>query len=290
MACSFSFFSWRQAILQSDLAPTTRHVLLTLACHMNDAGESCYPSVELLAKETGLSTRAVITHLNLAKESGWIEVDKHGFRGQKWNRNDYKMAWPESLFEEQKTEKAVNDVHGLSDKAVNDVHVKAVNDVHHYRELSIFNSSVVSTNVDTGQQPAKRKPLKVTISEDGTYKVPPELLDQWKQAYPHVDLRAEVKKARSWLSANPSRRKKNLTAFLVNWFARTEADTVSRNPNVQPIAQEREHICQSVHPVTGKRCGCHAVMYRQGRGLCSHHAMDEAFGWDEMDRQAKEAA
>lgn len=88
------FFSWRTAILKSDLEPTTRHVLLTLSCHMNDAGESCYPSVALLCDETGLSNRAVITHLKKAVESGWIEIDRHGFGDRRYWRNEYKMAWP----------------------------------------------------------------------------------------------------------------------------------------------------------------------------------------------------
>ncbi len=88
------FFSWRQAILKSTLPATTRHVLLTLACHMNDAGESCYPSIALLCEETGLSNRTVIDHIEKAAQAGWIVVDQHGFSGQKWKRNEYRIAWP----------------------------------------------------------------------------------------------------------------------------------------------------------------------------------------------------
>ena len=73
------FFSWRKEILNSALAPVTKHVLLTLACHMNDAGEECYPSIELLCSETSLGRTAVMKHLHLATESDWIEVSKHGF-------------------------------------------------------------------------------------------------------------------------------------------------------------------------------------------------------------------
>jgi Helix-turn-helix domain len=88
------FFTWRTAILKSTLPPTTRHVLLTLSCHMNDAGESCFPSIERLSRETGLSRRAVITHLGGAREGGWIRSEKHGFSGQEWARNEYRISWP----------------------------------------------------------------------------------------------------------------------------------------------------------------------------------------------------
>jgi hypothetical protein len=137
---------------------------------------------------------------------------------------------------------------------------------------------------------ASKKSPTVTVNADGLFSVPAELLEQWQQAYPHVDLRAESKKARAWLSANPAKRKKNLTAFLVNWFSRTEADAVSRYPAAAKVVSERDPVCQSIHQVTGQRCGCHAVMYKAGRGLCKQHQMDEAFGWEEMDRLAREAA
>lgn len=88
-------YTWRAAILKSGLPPTTRHVLLTLSCHINDAGESAYPSVELLATETGLSKRAIITHLAIAKQTGWIFITKHGFAGKKWKRNEYYPRLPE---------------------------------------------------------------------------------------------------------------------------------------------------------------------------------------------------
>ena len=89
------FFSWRGAILKSNLEPTTRHVLLTLACHMNDAGESCYPTISTLCSETGLSKQTIITHLDLARDAGWVVISKHGFKGQRWANNDYRISWPD---------------------------------------------------------------------------------------------------------------------------------------------------------------------------------------------------
>lgn len=107
------FFSWRQAVLASTLSPTTRHVLLTLACHMNDAGESCYPSVSLLSRETGLDRTTIMTHLKVAATAGWITVMKHGLNGQRWARNEYAMAWPKAVGESDHLQ---NKAVGLTDK------------------------------------------------------------------------------------------------------------------------------------------------------------------------------
>jgi len=87
-------WTWRHAILKSDLPPTTRHVLLTLSCHISDAGDACCPSINELVAETGLSKRAVIDHLKAAEISAWISVSQHGFKGQKWARNEYRINVP----------------------------------------------------------------------------------------------------------------------------------------------------------------------------------------------------
>jgi len=89
------FFSWREALLESKLAPTTKHVLLTLACHMNDLGRGCFPSVKTLARQTGLSQRGVYAHLRKAKDAGWIVASAHGLSGRGWKRNEYWISWPQ---------------------------------------------------------------------------------------------------------------------------------------------------------------------------------------------------
>lgn len=88
-------FSWRHAILESELPSTTRHVLLTLSCHMSDAGDSCFPSTRKLSRETGLSERAVITHLKKAKAAGWLKVGLHGFGDRRWRSHEYTVSIPQ---------------------------------------------------------------------------------------------------------------------------------------------------------------------------------------------------
>lgn len=90
-------WTWRHAILRSGLPATTRHVLLTLSCFMNDVGGGCYPTQEQLAEATGLTDRAVRTHLEKAEELGWLGRTEHGFRGQRWRNHEYFAKWPEPL-------------------------------------------------------------------------------------------------------------------------------------------------------------------------------------------------
>ena len=89
-----TFFSWREAILESSLKSVTRHLLLTLSCHMNSLGEGCFPSTRRIARGMGVSERAVITHLRLALEAGWIGRKLHGFAGQRWAGYEYVICFP----------------------------------------------------------------------------------------------------------------------------------------------------------------------------------------------------
>ena len=92
-------FTWRTAIISSDLSPTTRHVLLTLSLHMSEAGASCYPSTATLARESGLSERAVCTHLDKANAAGWIVKRRHGMAGKKWARHEYAPQIPADVLD-----------------------------------------------------------------------------------------------------------------------------------------------------------------------------------------------
>lgn len=49
-----------------------------------------------------------------------------------------------------------------------------------------------------------------------------EQMQSWADAYPKLDIDAELSRAEAWYVANPRKRKKNHHAFLVNWFARDQ--------------------------------------------------------------------
>jgi hypothetical protein len=87
-------WTWRHAIIEAELPATTKHVLLTISCFMNDVGEGCYRTTKELAHFTGLSERAVCTHIENAAKLGWLKKSQHGFRGQKWKRHEYEPFWP----------------------------------------------------------------------------------------------------------------------------------------------------------------------------------------------------
>lgn len=63
--------------------------------------------------------------------------------------------------------------------------------------------------------------LRVAFAPEG-FTVPPQLIEQWRTAYPALDVEREVRAAHAWAVANPANRKSNWTRFLVNWLARSQ--------------------------------------------------------------------
>lgn len=91
-------WTWRQALLETKLPATTKHVLMVISTHMNDMGEGCYPSTKRISGLASLSERAVCEHIASAIQLGWIESKVHGFNGQGWSRNEYRPSWPKGTY------------------------------------------------------------------------------------------------------------------------------------------------------------------------------------------------
>ena len=87
---------WRDAVLSAygPPKPMTRLVLVGLAKYMNRTGDNCWPSIEIIADDTGLARRSVLRHIAEARDSGWISVRTRGANGQGWRRHAYAPAFP----------------------------------------------------------------------------------------------------------------------------------------------------------------------------------------------------
>lgn len=169
-------YTWRSAVIRSDLPPTTRHVLLTLSCHINDAGEPTYPSTLLLSDECGLSERAVVTHLKSAAALGWLTVSKHGYAGKAWARNQYRPRVPDGFVPRPAPiRKGTEPASVPYDKKLS---TEALNDVQHLNGEGTEPASVPShkaLNVTTeGTEPDDRKALN-DVQSNYPQELPKEL-------------------------------------------------------------------------------------------------------------------
>lgn len=71
-------YTWRSAIVESDLKPVVRHVALTMSLHMNERGGSCFPKTATVIEETGLARSTVIGAQRELEDGGWLVKVKGG--------------------------------------------------------------------------------------------------------------------------------------------------------------------------------------------------------------------
>lgn len=111
-------FSWERAICSSDLDGTTRHVAMTVGLHFSKAGDSCWPSLETLAREAGLDLSTIKRHLYILREAGWLIVYPGGSpKGGKRTSNNYEAAIPARWAPTGRTEDRVQSAPGADDDA-----------------------------------------------------------------------------------------------------------------------------------------------------------------------------
>lgn len=146
-------WSWRQAILKSELQATTKLVLLVLSTYMNDHGEGCYPSQEQIAASASLTARAVIKHIDLAINAGFLVKNKRNKTGKLWDSNEYSATIPCGYTGVVTQNVVVNHVHPTAEtlafedgSILDNDKMEGVNHVHPTAE-----------NLDSGSEP--RSPL-----------------------------------------------------------------------------------------------------------------------------------
>ena len=81
-------------------------------------------------------------------------------------------------------------------------------------------------------------------------KIPQELLETWKSAYPNVDINAQVKKCEAWLLCNTNKAKKDFKRFTNNWLSRAMDNGGNIPVQVdkkidQQIKKQQEYIKQA---------------------------------------------
>ena len=88
---------WQRAILNSNLPPTTRHVLLTISIYLNPNGEGAWPSVRRLADDTGRSKTTVSKHILIAESRGYLKIHQDRGYAKGWRKNNYSVRFPKGV-------------------------------------------------------------------------------------------------------------------------------------------------------------------------------------------------
>lgn len=95
------------------------------------------------------------------------------------------------------------------------------------REENITTKTLAETDAETKPQKAG-KPI-FNYSTEKFENLTAEMLDVWAKAYPAIDVRQEILKAKAWLVSNPKNRKSDIKRFLNSWLSKAQDSAPRRN-------------------------------------------------------------
>ena len=66
--------------------------------------------------------------------------------------------------------------------------------------------------------------IELTLNDKSLYPIYENMIDEWKELYPNVDVMQELRKMKGWLNANPTKRKtkKGILRFINSWLTREQ--------------------------------------------------------------------
>src|SRR4051812_41969679 len=87
-------FKWRKSVAAAGpgLSSKAHLVALTLSLHMNRDGGSCFPGVDLLAKECNLNRKTISRAVSELERSGYIHCRRPSPGQRRAGRNTYYFA------------------------------------------------------------------------------------------------------------------------------------------------------------------------------------------------------
>lgn len=144
-----SNFNFINAVRQIPMPPTTKLVAITLATYADYETGECFPSIQTLMDDTGLSNRAVIAHLKNIEKLGILIADRSNGR-----RTYYR-------FDMENLTKAVTQGH-CSGNQSGDSHDKS-GDSHDSKAVTLTHEAVTLTQkaVTQGHTNIQEQPLEL---------------------------------------------------------------------------------------------------------------------------------
>ena len=149
---------------------------------------------------------------NSEKYEKIVEKNKENV-SKRWNKKDTTVSFGKNKNTKNTDNDSDNDIDIDNNKDISSEQQVATEPENTPDEEEMIEAVIV---------PEELKGLTLYETNERLLKLWPELVGAWKNAFPGIDIVAEVKAAHAWEVANPKRRKVDKARFLQNWMARTQ--------------------------------------------------------------------
>ena len=196
-----------------------RLLALALADHAHDDGTRVFPSVALLAAKSVQSTRTVQRQLRNMEQSGWLIRVSDNSGGRSYT-TEYRIS-PDWL-KGDKMSPFTNGKKGDTQNNKGDIAVSQKGDIAVSPEPSITISESSEESAPAADGLKKQDRLGIIWDADQKLfsNIGHEQWRRWEEAFPKLEIDAEIVRIELWYHNNPKKRKRNIQRFITAWMAR----------------------------------------------------------------------
>lgn len=178
------------------------------------ASDECYPGVELITKELGITKDTFYKHINALVAAGVVKkVQDTG--GGRFGRTLYRLTHEVEIqsFSFPKKSESKKSLAKKSETNNNNINNNSINN---------NNSCIVCP------EPEKSAPdpsgILLPLNDKTSYDVPLGKITLWKDTYPAVDVEQELRRMAAWLESNPTKKKtrRGIDRFINSWLSREQ--------------------------------------------------------------------
>ena len=189
---------------------SARHVLLVLANYCDSEGRAAFPSVARLCLDTGMSERTVQYKLAALVTAGAIRPGNQAIVAAYVGRHDRRPVGYDLLIGgvERGANAAPRETYGVQTTAERGARVapKPSLTINKKKEEGAHEKSAIEFDFDAGV----------------FHGIQCDQNARFVEAFPAIEVGAEILKAALWLMANPANRKSNYLRYLTNWLTRAQ--------------------------------------------------------------------
>ena len=102
-----------------------------------------------------------------------------------------------------------------------------------YKDINI-NTSAQSDKITHEPAPIEPSVITITLNDKSEFPIYQNMIDEWAELYPNVDIMQELRNMKGWCNSNPTKRKtkRGILRFINGWLSR-EQDKPTFNKNNQ---------------------------------------------------------
>lgn len=211
---------YKDVTTNNSISPGAKGLYAYLASIAGSSDE-CYPTIDKIRYDMGITKDTFYKYMNVLIAAGVVKKTQIMVEGNRFGRNVYKLTHEVYISEKpfptnSDTEYSITVKPDTGNNAT----------TNNSSTNNIFKKN--NNNTIVCSEPDKPTPnpsgILLPLNDKSFYDVPLDKIAMWKETYPAVDVKQELKRMIAWLDSNPTKRKtrRGINRFINMWLSKEQ--------------------------------------------------------------------